>query len=63
MASDNTDASCFLQARNRYKRFFGVTLLILTSKEMKHMRLNILPLFPAFILLTIFFLEKPFTKF
>lgn len=62
MASDNTDMLCFMQARKRYKRFCGLTLLIITSKEMKNVHLNIPLLFPALILLTIVFLEKPFIK-
>lgn len=48
MASDNADALCFLQRGNRYKRFRGLTLLIITSKEMKNERLNILLCFPTF---------------
>lgn len=61
MASDN-EALCFLQAGNGCKRFCELTLLIITSREMKNVHFNILLLFPAFILLTIVFLEKPFIK-
>lgn len=58
ITSNNADALCFLQSSNRYKRFRGLTQLILTSKEMKNKHLNILLLFPAFTLLTTVSIEK-----